>query len=94
MNIPAEHIEGANKGDIRLYALSTCIWCRKTGELLKELGIDHYKVEVDLLEKEDKNQAMKEVQKWNPERSFPTLVIDDQRCIVGYKPDDIREALS
>ena len=27
---PLEHVEGANRGDITLYALSTCVWCKKT----------------------------------------------------------------
>lgn len=93
MTVPEEHIEGEKKGDVRLYALSTCIWCRKTRELLKELGVDYYKVEVDLLGSEEKDEAMEEIKKWNPDRSFPTLVIDGQQCIVGYKPDDIRAAL-
>jgi arsenate reductase-like glutaredoxin family protein len=30
---------------------------------------------------------------WNPSASFPTLVIDNQRSIVGFKEDEIREAL-
>lgn len=93
MTVTEEHIEGENRGDVRLYALSTCIWCRKTRELLNELGVDYHKVEVDLLEREEKDEAMEEVKKWNPDCSFPTLVINGQQCIVGYKPDDIREAL-
>jgi glutaredoxin-like protein NrdH len=93
VTVPAEHIEGENRGDVKLYALSTCIWCRKTRELLKELGVDYYKVEVDLLDKDDKKEAMEEVKEWNPDCSFPTLVVNGQQCIVGYKPDDIRKAL-
>jgi len=32
-----------------LYALSTCVWCKKTKELLASLGVDHSYVFVDLL---------------------------------------------
>jgi len=28
------HVEGKNAGQIILYALSTCGWCKKTRELL------------------------------------------------------------
>ena len=35
-----EHIKGKNKGDVMLYTLSTCIWCKKTKALFKELGVD------------------------------------------------------
>jgi hypothetical protein len=30
------------------------------------------------------------MEKWNPKGSFPTLVIDDKRCIVGFREDEIR----
>ena len=88
--LQAEHVEGENKGKIMLYALSTCGWCRKTKELLNELGVEYEYIYVDLLE--DKDTAMDEVIKWNPRRSFPTLVIDD-KCIVGFKEDEIRAVL-
>lgn len=90
--LQVEHVEGKNKGKIMLYALSTCGWCRKTKELLNELGVEYKYIYVDLLEDEDKDTAMDEVKKWNPRCSFPTLVIDD-KCIVGFKEDEIREAL-
>ena len=90
--LQAEHVEGENKGKIMLYALSTCGWCRKTKELLNELGVEYEYIYVDLLEDEDEDTAMDEVKKWNPRLSFPTLVIDD-KCIVGFKEDEIREVL-
>ena len=88
--LQVERVEGENKGKIMLYALSTCGWCRKTKELLNELGVEYEYIYVDLLEDED--TAMDEVKKWNPRLSFPTLLIDD-KCIVGFKEDEIREVL-
>jgi len=90
--LQVEHVEGENKGKIMLYALSTCGWCRKTKELLNELGVEYEYIYVDLLEDEDEDTAMGEVKKWNPRLSFPTLVIDD-KCIVGFKEDEIRKVL-
>jgi glutaredoxin-like protein NrdH len=90
--LQVERVEGENKGKIMLYALSTCGWCRKTKELLNELGVEYEYIYVDLLEDEDEDTAMDEVKKWNPRLSFPTLVIGD-KCIVGFKEDKIREAL-
>ena len=37
-----EHVKGENKGKIMLYALSTCVWCKKTRELLDDLGVEYY----------------------------------------------------
>jgi glutaredoxin len=90
--IEMTHINGTDKGSIRLFALSTCIWCKKTKQLLDKLHVAYDFVYVDLLEGEKKDEVMKEIGKWNPRRSFPTVVINDQ-CIVGFKEDDIREKL-
>ena len=88
-----EHVPGKNAGKLVLYALSTCPWCKKTKQLLSDLGVEYYYTDVDLLKGEEKAQSMKVVEKWNPSCSFPTLVIDDKKCIVGFKEDEIRKAL-
>jgi glutaredoxin-like protein NrdH len=88
-----EHVDGKNKGKVMLFALSTCGWCAKTKDLLRELGIAFDYTFVDLLDGEEQNKAMDTVEKFNPSGSFPTLVIDNRKCIVGFKEKEIREAL-
>ncbi len=87
------HIEGEDKGKIVLYALSTCVWCKKTKKLLTELGVDFHYVYVDLLEEGEIEKVLDEMKHHNPVCSFPTLVIDDKTCIVGYNEGMIREGL-
>ena len=50
-------------------------------------------VYVDLLENEEREAAKDEVRKWNSRVSFPTVVIDSQECVIGYKTDNLKEAL-
>ena len=88
-----EHVNGNDKGSVMLYALSTCGWCAKTKELLKQMGVKFDFVYVDLLEGEDQDDVMKVVEKWNPNGSFPTLVINNSRSIIGFREHEIREAL-
>ena len=88
-----EHVDGINKGKIVLYALSTCGWCKKTKDFLKKLGVEYTYVFVDNLGGNDRDETMEEVKKWNPRRSFPTVVINDEKCIVGYNEDEIKRAL-
>ena len=88
-----EHVEGKNKGDVKLYVLSTCVWCRKTKQLLNDIGVDYFFVYVDLLDEEEKQDVVREIEKWNPDSSFPTMVINNNECIVGFKPEDIRKKL-
>jgi glutaredoxin len=87
------HINGKEKGIIRLYALSTCVWCKKTKKLLDELHVSYDYFYVDLLEGKEKEDIMKEVEKWNPRCSFPTLVINNKDVIVGFKEEEIHKKL-
>lgn len=85
-------VEGRDAGPVRLYALSTCIWCRKTRQLLDELGIRYEYIYVDLLAGAEKDQVKEEVRQFNPRVSFPTVVIGG-KVIVGYDPDSIRQTI-
>jgi glutaredoxin len=87
------HVSGKKKGKVMLYALSTCGWCKKTKALLNELGVEYDYTDVDLLKGEEQNATVREIRKFNPNCNFPTMVIDGKKCIVGFKEDDIREAL-
>ncbi len=88
-----EHVEGINKGKILLYALSTCGWCKKTKDFLNKLAVEYSYIFVDLVEGNERDEVMDEIKKWNPRCSFPTMVINDEKCIVGYKEDEIKKAL-
>jgi glutaredoxin-like protein NrdH len=87
------HIKGENRGKIILYALSTCVWCKKTKKLLTELGVDFHYIYVDLLKGDEIEKVMDEVKVHNPSCSFPTVVFDDKTCIIGYNEGRIREVL-
>ena len=88
-----EHVAGKDRGSIRLFALSTCIWCKKTKELLSSMGVAFDFIYVDLLKGEQRSEAIAEVKKYNPSMSFPTLIIGE-KCIVGLKEKEIKEALA
>ena len=88
-----KHVEGEKEGDAKLYTLSTCGWCKKVKGLLGELGVEYSYTDVDLLEGSDKKEVMGEVKLHNPQCSFPTLVINDKKCIVGFKEDQIKGAI-
>jgi len=86
-------VPGRKSGAIMLYALSTCGWCQKTRNLLDKLGVEYEYLYVDQAQGDEREKAMREMAVWNPSASFPTIVIDNQRSIVGFKEDEIREAL-
>jgi glutaredoxin-like protein NrdH len=93
MAVKPKHVPGKNAGDVMLYALSTCGWCRKTRELLDSLGVAYDFVYVDLVDEKESDEVAREVERLNPSRSFPTLCVNKKKVIVGFKEDEIRRAL-
>jgi glutaredoxin-like protein NrdH len=89
-----EHVNGKNKGTVMLYALSTCGWCRMTREFLTNLGVEYSYVYVDLLSGDELGQVTAELRKFNTKNSFPTLVINNNKVIIGFRNEEIEEALA
>jgi glutaredoxin len=88
------HVDGRESAHILIYALSTCGWCRKTKNLLDELGVAYDYVDVDLLTGTDYTDAREEISKWNPACSFPTIVVNDEECLVGFQEEKLRKLLA
>ena len=87
------NVKGSRKADIMLYTLSTCIWCKKTKQLLNDLGVEYNYIDVDSILPEEKEKLTAEIEKWNSAVSFPTLVINNKEAVLGYQPDTIKEKL-
>jgi glutaredoxin-like protein NrdH len=77
---------------IKLYSLSTCSHCKSTKKLLNDCTVLYEFVDVDLLEGEERQAILDDVRKFNPKCSFPTIIIGD-KVIVGFKEEEIKEAL-
>ena len=78
--------------EIKVFSLSTCSHCKSTKKLLSECTVKYEFIDVDLLEGDERKAILEDIKKLNPRCSFPTIMIGD-KVIVGYKENDIREAL-
>jgi glutaredoxin len=87
-------VPGEKKADIFLFTLSTCVWCKKTKNLLKELGVEYRYIDVDQLQGDERKKIIEKLKEKNPSCSYPTILIDDSTIIVGFKEKEIREALA
>jgi glutaredoxin len=85
-------VEGSDFGPIKLFTLSTCVWCKKTKALLQEMNVAYEYVDVDVVEGADREKVLDELKSFNPRCSFPSLVVNNN-CIVGYQEEKIKEAL-
>lgn len=78
---------------VKLYALSTCPYCRMTKRYLDENDVEYEITEVDLLEGQEKDDVVAEVRRISGGASFPVVVIGDE-VIVGFNKVRIKELLS
>lgn len=78
---------------VKFYALSTCGWCKKTKRFLDAHNVDYQVDYVDLLTGTERARVMAEMERWNPRRTFPTVVVDDSEVVVGFREDRLREVL-
>jgi glutaredoxin-like protein NrdH len=75
-----------------LYTLSTCIHCRNTKEFLSDHGVEYDSIDVDKLQGEERRRIIEELKQYNPNLSFPTIIIGDH-VIVGFKKDELLKCL-
>ena len=75
-----EKVDGKHIGDIKIFTLSTCGWCKKTKNFLKDHQVAYSYVDVDLLEDDE----MDEEKRFNPRSSYPTIVINGSDTIIGF----------
>jgi glutaredoxin-like protein NrdH len=61
--------------------------------LLHDLGIGYEFIDVDSLQAEEKDEIKKEIKKWNPDGSYPTIIINDKECVSGFDEAEIREKI-
>lgn len=87
-------VNGTSEHHVMLYTLSTCVWCKKVKKLLNYLGVSYEYIEVDGLSGQERTEMIGEVERFNPKCTFPTMIIDDKECIVGFKEEKIKKALS
>jgi len=87
-------VSGRRRGHkVFMYAISTCAWCKRTKQFLKDHNVEFEYVDVDLCSDEDHEKIVRDITKRGGDLVYPTLVIDDKILITGYKTDEILGAL-
>jgi glutaredoxin-like protein NrdH len=79
------------KKKVRLYSLSTCPTCKRVKKFLDGYNIKYELIEVDLLDSGEQWVTSKEVKKYNPAVTYPTLVIEE--VVLGLDEEAIKNAL-
>ncbi len=77
---------------VKLYALSTCPYCKMTKQYLSENGVQYEATDVDLLQGEERQQTIDEVKRISGGTSFPVVEVDGQ-VVVGFNKPKLKELL-
>lgn len=77
---------------VKLYALSTCSWCKKTKKLLDDKSIAYDCIDVDLVPLDQQEIFLKEIESLVGRRTFPVTVVGTV-AIPGYEPKKILGAV-
>lgn len=77
---------------IKVFALSTCPYCRQARTFLDESGVIYDVVEVDKLTGQERADAIDDVKRLSNGTSFPVIVVGEE-VVVGYNKSRIQQLI-
>lgn len=96
--IPGEiiKVQGTRKqeNEIFVFAISTCMWCKRGKQWLEERGYQYSYLDIDKIPVEEKNKLKEDLQEvFGVRPRFPFVVVDKTKCNAGYNPTQWEEML-
>jgi glutaredoxin-like protein NrdH len=82
-----------NKHKVLLYAISTCGWCKRAKQFLKDNDVEFEYVDIDLCSMADKQKIRQDIQSRGGTLVYPTLIIDNEILLTGAPRDKLKEIL-
>ena len=67
-----------SKHKVKLYTISTCIWCKRLKNKLDSADISYSYVDIDMLPYEEKEDLKIQLRQHRPRLAFPMMFVDDQ----------------
>ena len=71
---------------IKVYALSTCPWCRKAKQFFRDHNIAVEEIDFDLCDPKKQEESLTEMKRYGVGDSFPVVFIGDEP-VEGFNPD-------
>lgn len=86
-------VSGKEICDIKVYALSTCIWCRKCKTFFDNKGIAYSYCYIDLLPQEEQDEIEEMLGEHTTIISYPIVVADGHDVIVGFNEKKLKKLI-
>lgn len=81
------------KHKVLIYAISTCIWCKRAKKFLRDQDIEYKYVDIDQCNVEDRSKIKNDILARGGQLVYPIIIIDDKILINNFRIDKIRDAL-
>jgi glutaredoxin len=87
-------VPGKNKEhNVLMYAISTCIWCKRAKKFLRDQDIEYLYVDIDLCNAEDRAKIREDILARGGQLIYPVIIIDDEILLNNVQINKIKEAL-
>jgi glutaredoxin-like protein NrdH len=81
------------KHTVLMYAISTCIWCKRAKRFLSTHQIEYEYIDVDLISQEDLQHVERDIMDREGQLLFPTIIVDDQMILTNPQEEQLRQVL-
>ncbi len=72
---------------VKMYTLSTCLWCKRTKKFFEERKVPFEAVDYDKVDETEQERIMAEMRENGGGGSFPYVIIGSD-IVQGYEPDE------
>ena len=76
-----------------MYALSTCMWCKRAKRFLSNHQIEYEYIDVDLISQEDREHVERDIIDRGGQLLFPTLIVDNNMILTNPREEKLRQVL-
>ncbi|MHA1225970.1 MAG: glutaredoxin family protein [Candidatus Hodarchaeales archaeon] len=90
------HVEGDREQskEIFVFAISTCMWCKRGKKWLEERGYSYDYLNIDKIPVDVKNEIKKKIRDvFGVRARFPILIVNKTKWNSGYNPKQWEELL-
>ena len=82
-----------NKQEVKIYTISTCMWCTRLKRKLKQNEIEYIYLDIDLLPLSEKTEIKSQLRRYRRILAFPMMFVNGEFISNEYIDEKIQELI-
>ena len=78
---------------VLMYAISTCLWCRKAKMFLENNSVEYEYIDIDRSSQKDREAIRADILHRSAPFLFPTIIVDDKVLLTNPTETELRKVL-